>query len=102
MLATILISDARLLENYIYIVFLISPIFLNISLIFISGLKLLEQKERSKLKEKVGYQNYIKKTRMIIPYIGKKSKISILKNKEGKIRITWKLEQHGMVGVNLK
>ena len=51
MLATILISDARLLENYIYIVFLISPIFLNISLIYISGLSLLEQKEWSKLKD---------------------------------------------------
>lgn len=82
MLATILISDVRLSENYIYIVFLISPIFLNISLIYISGLKLLEQKEWSKLKDNVDYQNYIKNTSMIIPYIGKKGKLSILKNKE--------------------
>lgn len=82
MLATILISDARLLENYIYIVFLISPIFLNISLIYISGLNLLEQKEWSKLKDNVDYQNYIKNTSIIIPYIGKKGKLSILKNKE--------------------
>ncbi|MGL5591203.1 MAG: DUF1295 domain-containing protein [Mycoplasmoidaceae bacterium] len=82
MIATILISDSKLSENYIYIVFLISPIFLNISLIYISGLKLLEQKEWSKLKDNVDYQNYIKNTSMIIPFIGKKGRLSILKNKE--------------------
>ncbi|MGL4616660.1 MAG: DUF1295 domain-containing protein [Mycoplasmoidaceae bacterium] len=81
MIATILISDSKLSENYIYIVFLISPIFLNISLIYISGLKLLEEKEWNKLKDNIEYQNYIKNTSMIVPFIGKKGKLSILKNK---------------------
>lgn len=81
MIATILISDSKLSENYIYIIFLLSPVLLNLSLIYVSGLKLLEEKEWSKLKDNVEYQNYIKNTSMIIPFIGKKGKLSLLKNK---------------------
>lgn len=80
MITTVIISDPSW-EKYFSIFFLISPLILNISLIYISGLKLLEEREWHKLKSNIDYQNYIKNTSMIIPFVGKKGKLSLLKNK---------------------
>lgn len=83
-ITTVLISDSTTWTNYLFLIFFISPIFLNVLLIYISGLRLLEQREWEKMKDNITYQTYIKNTSMIIPFVGKKGKLSVLKNKNDK------------------
>lgn len=78
-IASLLIPNSSW-QNYLSILLILSPLILNISLIYVSGLRLLEAKEWDKLKDNIDYQNYIKNTSMIIPFIGKKGKLSLLKN----------------------
>jgi len=61
--------------NFCYILLIISPLFLNISLLFWSGLPKLESSLYKRFKNETNYQEYIKKTSIIIPFIGKKNHI---------------------------
>ncbi|MGL6125408.1 MAG: DUF1295 domain-containing protein [Metamycoplasmataceae bacterium] len=82
-ITTVLISDTSW-QKYLFIIFILSPIILNLSLIYVSGLKLLEEREWNKLKDNIDYQKYIKNTSMIIPFFGKKGKLSLLKREDNR------------------
>lgn len=67
------------------ILWLLSPLYIMLMLIFLSGLPLLEVQNYKKLKDNKEYEKYIKKTSAIIPFIGKKGyilKVKKLKRKK--------------------
>ncbi len=76
-----LINENQLI-NYLVLFFFISPLYLNISLIYLSGIKLLLEKEIIQYKDNEKYKNYLRKTSMLIPFIGKKGMLSTIKNKD--------------------
>lgn len=70
--------------NYlIYLLFLLSPIYLNILLIKVSGVPLLEVNQWKKLHNNIQYQEYLKTTSCVVFYFGKKGQI----NKVRKLRL---------------
>lgn len=73
------IFNSENLLNYSLILFLICPLYMNISLIYISGIFLLEIREFERYWNEEGYQDYLKTTPMIIPFIGKKGILSTMK-----------------------
>ncbi|MGL5205841.1 MAG: DUF1295 domain-containing protein [Metamycoplasmataceae bacterium] len=84
MIVAVMLSDNSW-HKYLFILLIISPLILNLSLIYVSGLKLLESREWDKLKNNPDYQDYIKKTSMIIPFVGKKGRLSLHNKKEKKL-----------------
>lgn len=81
-----------ILENYkndfniwYYLLILLSPLYITILLLFISGVPILEVKSYLKLKDQEQYKQYINKTSTVIPWIGKKGHIlkvkKIIRNK---------------------
>lgn len=59
--------------NYLFLLFnLASPLFLALTIIFISGIKLLDISNIQKYKNNNEYLNYVKTTSMLVPFFGKK------------------------------
>lgn len=65
-------------DNYdiwYYLLILLSPLYITILLLFISGVPILEVNSYYKFKDQNEYKEYINKTSIIIPWIGKKRHI---------------------------
>jgi len=66
--------------NYLlHLLWLLSPLYLNILLVKISGVPLLEIKQWTKFQKQVEYQTYLKNTSCVLFYIGKKGPINKVK-----------------------
>ncbi|WP_342252412.1 DUF1295 domain-containing protein [Spiroplasma endosymbiont of Amphibalanus improvisus] len=59
----------------------LSPLYIQMLLIFLSGVPLLEKSTYKKYGSSKDYENYVKHTSCVIPYFGKKGHILIVKNK---------------------
>lgn len=76
------------LSNYItdsYTIFwnllwLLSPLYITLLIIFVSGIPILEKNSYFKLKNNLQYQEYLAKTSILIPWIGKKGLPKKLRN----------------------
>ncbi|MGL4768999.1 MAG: DUF1295 domain-containing protein [Mycoplasmoidaceae bacterium] len=66
---------------YINILFLISPIYLNFILVYVSGIRMSELRWINCYQTNKEFKDYIHKTSALIPFLGKKGPMSILKNK---------------------
>lgn len=55
-----------------FLLTLLSPLFLAITIINVSGIKLLDQKSYTKFKDNNDFNQYVKTTSMLLPLIGKK------------------------------
>lgn len=66
--------------NYLlHLLWLLSPLYLNILLVKISGVPLLEIKQWTKFHKQIEYQTYLKNTSCVLFYIGKKGPINKVK-----------------------
>ncbi|WP_338984330.1 DUF1295 domain-containing protein [Spiroplasma endosymbiont of Diplazon laetatorius] len=66
-------------EIYYYLFWLLSPIYIICLLLFVSGVPILERNAFKKLKDNKDYQNYISKTSIVFPFIGRKGYTSKVK-----------------------
>lgn len=64
------------LDYLIHLLWLLSPMYINILLITISGVPLLEVNQWKKLHDNMKYQEYLKTTSCVVFYIGKKGPIN--------------------------
>ena len=72
-------NSISITKNALFILWFLSPIYLMLLINFVSGVPLLEKrsaKTRANIKE---YQDYVKKTPCVIPFIGLKRKDYLLK-----------------------
>lgn len=68
--------------NYLFLLFnMTSPLFLALTIIFVSGVKLLDISNIQKYKDNNEYLNYVKTTSAMVPFFGKKG-FSMLATKE--------------------
>ena len=70
-----LLTNKFAIKKLFYLLLIVSPLFLNISLLFWSGLPKLETSLYQRYHNDLNYQKYIKKTSIIIPFLGKKNHI---------------------------
>lgn len=78
----ILFSSKEFNYNYLYLLFILaSPLFLGLTIIFVSGVKLLDINNIEKYKNNTEYLDYVKSTSMLVPFLGKKG-FNILASKK--------------------
>lgn len=65
--------------NLLYLINILSPIYLMLTVIYLSGVKILDVKSIQKNKDNQAFQTYVKSTSMIIPFIGKKDYLGLAK-----------------------
>lgn len=65
--------------NLLYLINILSPIYLMLTVIYLSGVKILDVKSIQKNKDNLAFQTYVKSTSMIIPFIGKKDYLGLAK-----------------------
>lgn len=66
-------------SNYLQLLWLISPIYINLLLVFVSGVPLLEVSSAKKLWNNKAYQAYLAKTPCLVFLIGKRGPIAKVK-----------------------
>ena len=73
-----LLNNHNKLEDWLQILWLLSPIYLNLLIVFVSGIPILEKRAKQKFKNNKDYQNYIKETPILLFIIGKKGSIKLI------------------------
>lgn len=74
-----LMKNHSTLENWLQFLWLLSPLYINFLLVFVSGIPLLEIKSAKRFIENNSYQEYINKTPCLVFLIGKKGHINKVK-----------------------
>lgn len=69
-------------EDWLQLLWLFSPIYINLLIVFVSGVPLLEIRANEKLKNNQSYQAYVNKTSSVFFFIGKKGHIYAVIKKE--------------------
>lgn len=65
--------------DLLYLINILSPTYLMLTVIYLSGIKILDIKSIKKNKDNKEFQAYVKSTSMVIPFIGKKDFLSLAK-----------------------
>ncbi|QHX36718.1 DUF1295 domain-containing protein [Spiroplasma sp. BIUS-1] len=71
-LTNFIMTNSDNLNSYYYLLWLLSPLYIICLLLFVSGVPILERNAFKKLKDNQDYQEYIRKTSVVFPWIGKK------------------------------
>ncbi|MGL5630466.1 MAG: DUF1295 domain-containing protein [Mycoplasmoidaceae bacterium] len=71
---------------YINILFLISPIYLNFILVYVSGIRMSELRWVNYYHTNESFKDYIHKTSALVPFFGRKGPMTILKNQYNEIK----------------
>lgn len=72
--------------DLIYLLDILSPIYLMLTVIYLSGVKLLDIRSIQTYKDNQAYQEYVKSTSMLIPFIGKKGYLNLSKKQAAKTK----------------
>ncbi|WP_425288859.1 DUF1295 domain-containing protein [Spiroplasma endosymbiont of Asaphidion curtum] len=62
------------------LLWLLLPLYITLLIIFVSGISILEKNSYFKLKNNLQYKEYLAKTSILIPWIGKKGLPKKLRN----------------------
>ncbi|AUM62712.1 DUF1295 domain-containing protein [Spiroplasma monobiae] len=74
-------SDSKI---YLQLLWFLSPVYIICLLLFLSGVPILERNAYKKFKDNDDYQNYVKKTSIVFPFIGKKGYTNKVKKMQKK------------------
>lgn len=72
--------------DLLYLLNILCPIFLMLTVIYLSGIKILDVKNIKRYENDEQYLNYVQKTSIIIPFIGKKGYLNLSRKQVNKTK----------------